>query len=84
MPLAQSLAAGQGLALKGRPTAYRPPLYPMLLAPIVTLSGARAITAIAIFHLLLGGATVGMTALAARRWGLSRLARDRGRMDRCH
>ena len=72
LPLAQSLAAGQGLALKGRPTAYRPPLYPILLAPIVTLSADRAITAIAIFHLVLGGATVGMTAVAARRWGLSR------------
>lgn len=72
LPLARSLAAGQGLALKGRPTAYRPPLYPILLAPIVTLSADRAITAIAIFHLVLGGATVGMTAVAARRWGLSR------------
>jgi 4-amino-4-deoxy-L-arabinose transferase-like glycosyltransferase len=72
LPLAQSLAAGQGLALKGRPTAYRPPLYPILLAPIVTFSRERAITAIAIFHLALGAATVGMTAVAARRWGLGR------------
>jgi 4-amino-4-deoxy-L-arabinose transferase-like glycosyltransferase len=72
LPLAQSLAAGHGLALKGRPTAYRPPLYPMLLVPILKLSGERAITAIAIFHLVLGGATVGFTALAARRWDLSR------------
>ncbi len=70
LPLAQSVAAGQGLALKGRPTAYRPPLYPILLAPIVMLSPDRAITAIAIFHLVLGGATVGLTAVAARRWGL--------------
>ena len=58
--------------LKGRPTAYRPPLYPILLAPIVTLSADRVITAIAIFHLVLGGATAGTTAVAARRWGLSR------------
>ena len=72
LPLARSLAAGQGLAIKGRPTAYRPPLYPILLAPIVTLSADRAITAIAIFHLVLGGATAGTTAVAARRWGLSR------------
>jgi len=72
LPLAQSLAAGQGLALNGRPTAYRPPLYPILLAPIVMLSGEQTSTAIAIFHLVLGGATVGMTAVAARRWGLSR------------
>ena len=72
LPLAQSLAAGQGLALKGRPTAYRPPLYPLLLSLILKLSAKRAIAAIALFHLVLGGATVGMTALAARRWGLSR------------
>ncbi len=44
----------------------------MLLVPILKLSGERAITAIAIFHLVLGGATAGLTALAARRWGLSR------------
>ncbi len=72
LPLAQSLAAGQGLMLKGRPTAYRPPLYPILLAPIVKFGGQKLIPAIAIFHLLLGAATVGMTVLAARRWGLSR------------
>ncbi len=72
LPLARSMVAGQGLALNGRPTAYRPPLYPILLAPIVSLAGERAITAIGIFHLLLGGATVAMTALAARGWSLSR------------
>jgi 4-amino-4-deoxy-L-arabinose transferase-like glycosyltransferase len=72
LPLAQSLAAGQGLALDGRPTAYRPPLYPLLLAPFLTLTRPRAITGIAIFHLALGGATVAMTAVAARRWGLTR------------
>ncbi len=72
LPLSRSLAAGQGLALQGRPTAYRPPLYPILLAPIVTVARERALTAIAVFHILLGGATAGMTAVAARRWGLSR------------
>jgi 4-amino-4-deoxy-L-arabinose transferase-like glycosyltransferase len=71
LPLAHSLAAGQGLALKGQPTAYRPPLYPLLLAPILKLAGAQAITAIALFHLVLGAAMVGMTALCARRWGFT-------------
>ena len=33
LPLARSLAAGEGLSWSGRPTAYRPPLYPILLAP---------------------------------------------------
>jgi 4-amino-4-deoxy-L-arabinose transferase-like glycosyltransferase len=72
LPLAQSLAAGQGLSLNGRPTAYRPPLYPLLLAPFLTLTRERALTGIAIFHLALGGATVALTAVAARRWGLTR------------
>ena len=35
LPLARSLAAGEGFAFKGRPTAYRPPLYPLVLAPLV-------------------------------------------------
>jgi 4-amino-4-deoxy-L-arabinose transferase-like glycosyltransferase len=71
LPLAQSLAAGEGLTIKGRPTAYRPPLYPLLLSPILKLSGERAIAMIAVFHLVLGAATVAVTALAARRWGLT-------------
>ena len=33
LPLARSLVAGDGFTWKGRPTAYRPPLYPLLLAP---------------------------------------------------
>jgi 4-amino-4-deoxy-L-arabinose transferase-like glycosyltransferase len=72
LPLARSLAAGQGLALSGRPTAYRPPLYPIVLAPLAMLPGDRAIVGIALFHLALGAATAGLTALAARRWGLDR------------
>ena len=39
LPLARSLAAGDGFALKGRLTAYRPPLYPMLLAPSIAIAG---------------------------------------------
>ena len=33
LPMARSLASGEGFAFKGRPTAYRPPLYPLMLAP---------------------------------------------------
>ncbi len=66
LPLAHSLASGQGLAIKGRPTAYRPPLYPLLLAPIVTLAGDRAIPAIAVLHLMLGAGTVGLSASISR------------------
>ena len=72
LPLARTIAAGQGLMLNGRPTAYRPPLYPILLAPLTMMTGERVIAAVAVFHLALGAITVGMTALAARGWGLSR------------
>ncbi len=71
LPLAHSLAAGHGLAWKGRPTAYRPPLYPLVLAPIVAALGARAGAGVAVLHGVLGGATVAAIVLAARRWGLS-------------
>src|SRR5579883_478198 len=50
-PLAQTLAAGEGFAHKGRPTAYRPPLYPVLLAPILWALGDRADWGIALLHL---------------------------------
>lgn len=72
LPLAQSLAHGQGFAFNGRLTAYRPPLYPLLLAPLVCLCGARLAWGVAGLHLLLGVGTVLLTAATARRWGLSR------------
>ncbi len=71
LPLAKSLADGQGLTWKGRLTAYRPPLYPLLLAPIVKVLGERTDIGVAAFHLILGAGTVLLTAHAARRWGLS-------------
>lgn len=70
LPLARSIAAGDGLTLNGRPTAYRPPLYPLILAPLVPLFGDRLIAAVAGLHLLLGVATAGLTFRAAERLGL--------------
>ncbi len=53
------------------PTAYRPPLYPLLLAPCVGLaSDSRA--AIGIGHLGLGLATVWLTCRVGRMCGLGR------------
>jgi hypothetical protein len=72
LPLARAVAAGQGLTWKGRPTAFRPPLYPCLLAPALRLSGARPVWGIFGLHLGLAAGTVAATALAARRWGLGR------------
>ena len=71
MPIAHSLAEGKGFSLNGRPTAYRPPLYPLLLAPLVLLPVEFIPRGIAAFHLALGAATVLLTAFTARRWGLS-------------
>jgi 4-amino-4-deoxy-L-arabinose transferase-like glycosyltransferase len=71
LPMARSLASGRGFAFEGCPTAYRPPLYPLLLVPAVSL-GAWARWGIAVLHLGLGAGTVWMTATAASRFGLSR------------
>jgi 4-amino-4-deoxy-L-arabinose transferase-like glycosyltransferase len=68
LPLARSLAAGKGLALGGRLTAYRPPLYPIVLAPLISRLGDQAARGIGLLHLALGAATAGLTALAALGW----------------
>jgi hypothetical protein len=70
-PLARALAMGEGFALAGRPTAYRPPLYPMMLAPLVALLQDRAAIGVAFLHVALGAGTVWLTAVAARGAGLS-------------
>jgi len=72
VPLARSLAAGDGFMLRGRPTAYRPPLYPLLLAPLIAQGGDPAVLGIALLHLGLGAGTVWLTAAAAKGSGLSR------------
>ena len=73
--LARSLLDGQGLRINGLLTAYRPPLYPILLAPWVRLGDGPHLPAyLAAFHLILGLLTVGLVADSARRWGLPRPA----------
>jgi hypothetical protein len=53
------------------PTAYRPPLYPLLLAGCLRIDGR---TAIGLLHVLLGVGTVALTLLLGRAWGLGRNA----------
>lgn len=72
LPLARALAEGRGFVINGRPTAYRPPLYPIVLAPLTLVPGEYLDPGVAGLHLVLGGATVALTAWTARRWGLSR------------
>ncbi|MFI5456687.1 MAG: ArnT family glycosyltransferase [Isosphaerales bacterium] len=72
VPLAKSLATGAGFMLRGRPTAYRPPLYPLLLAPLISQGGNPSVLGIALLHLALGAGTVWLTAAAAKGSDLSR------------
>ncbi|MCY2968800.1 MAG: glycosyltransferase family 39 protein, partial [Planctomycetota bacterium] len=52
------------------PTAYRPPLYPLLIAGTISLFHSHR--ALAGVHLVLGTLTVGLTVSAARRMKLDR------------
>lgn len=56
--LARSLVSGEGYALRGEPTAYRPPGMVFLLAPVVLLTGGS----------ILAMKVVGVAALAATVW----------------
>jgi hypothetical protein len=71
LAIARSVAGGEGYRLRGRPTAYRPPLYPLTLTPLVATLGDRTGPGIAALHALLGAGTVALTLAAARRLGLS-------------
>jgi hypothetical protein len=70
LPLARSLAAGEGLALGGRLTAYRPPLYPIVLTPLLITLGDQPTHGIGLLHLALGAATAGLTGLLALAWNM--------------
>ena len=65
--IARSLASGHGFSLTAdKPTASRPPLYPILLAGAYRIFGARAEVGKAL-QILLGGAIVLLAYLLARR-----------------
>ena len=71
--LAENLYVHGTFGYGDQPTAYRPPLYPLLLAPCMAL-GDYGIIGIGLLHVLLGVATVAGTVRLARRWGLERYA----------
>src|SRR5579872_3567480 len=70
--LAAHVAAGSGFVDPKTlaPTAYRPPLYPLLVAGVLCCGGSDM--ALGIGQLALGVATVALTVLCARRLGLAR------------
>ena len=55
------------------PTAYRPPLYPLLVAGC-EIAGREAMSLLATAHVLLGAATTALVLPLARRWNASRRA----------
>jgi hypothetical protein len=72
LAIARSVASGDGYQLQGRRTAYRPPLYPLTLTPIVAALGDDHLgLGIAVLHAILGAGTVALTMAAARRLDLS-------------
>jgi hypothetical protein len=54
-----------------QPTAYRPPLYPLILSTLV-FKGHLAIIGVALFHFLLGCGTIGFGFLYSRQFDLPR------------
>jgi len=67
--LAMNLLARGVLGQGETPSAYRPPLYPLLLVPCVAV-GKWSSVAIGALHLALGMATVGGVYWLGRRWRL--------------
>lgn len=64
---------GMGTGSNPRPTAYRPPLYAIVLSNLATADGESvSLTKVAVLHVLLGVATVWLTWLIARKVGASR------------
>ena len=71
--LATNLADCKTFGSGHTPTAYRPPLYPMVLSGCVLLGDydrAVVVLAITLLHIVLGVATVGLVLLLGRWWGL--------------
>ena len=71
--LAQRLAAGRGfVGADGAATAFRPPLFPALLAGAEWFGQPESRWLLATLHVAFGAATVVLTAVAGRRIGLGR------------
>jgi hypothetical protein len=69
--IATALARGQGYSLiypqlERHPTAFRPPLYPTLVALQMQVTGTDSLWAVRLLSLVLGVVVVGLLALFAR------------------
>ncbi|MBN1589211.1 MAG: glycosyltransferase family 39 protein [Pirellulales bacterium] len=82
--LAENLVEFGTFGTGAQPTAYRPPLYPLLLVPCVALGkGTAATVAIAVLHVLLGLGTVALVWWLGLRCGLGRWAWLAGALVAC-
>ncbi len=80
--LADNLWEHRTLGSGQTPTAYRPPLYPLMLAPCMAL-GEWSRWAVALLHLALVAMTVWLVVRLGVRWGLGRLALLAGVLVAC-
>jgi hypothetical protein len=71
--LAENIVANGVLGERDIPTAYRPPLYPLLLAALARTAGLTPVS-IGGLHLMLGVATVWLVLRLGIDWGLDRYA----------
>ena len=68
LAIAERLQAGDGFcSVSGQPSAFRPPLYPLLVAGCLQTGGSALLGGM---QVLAGTATVALTYVLARRWGL--------------
>lgn len=71
--LARNLLSDGVFGSDERPTAYRPPLYPLLLAPCMAVEDQDfSFFAIRLLHVVLGVGTVAAVLWLGRRWRLGR------------
>jgi 4-amino-4-deoxy-L-arabinose transferase-like glycosyltransferase len=75
--LAQALAAGEGYAADGVPTAYWPVGYPVFIAFFYAVFGLHYLPVL-IFQAVLGAATAGLVVLLGREFGSAAAARAAG------
>ncbi|NLE37942.1 MAG: phospholipid carrier-dependent glycosyltransferase [Pirellulaceae bacterium] len=81
--LARNLVAHGTLGEGDRPTAYRPPLYPLALVPSVAVGEPRATWAIGALHVAMGLGTVALAWWIGRHCGLGRYAWVAGVLVAC-
>jgi len=68
--LGDSLYAGNGFSYVGQPSAFRPPLYPLILAALHSVVGQRYLLTIRVVQFLAGIGTAWLCALiAGKLWG---------------